>query len=81
MMSLFSKRAKPDAVEGFDPRDKARYEGTLIAHGLSKTYDSRRVVNGVSLVVRRGEAVGLLGPQRCRKDHVRLHDHRSCRCR
>ncbi|MGG2475017.1 LPS export ABC transporter ATP-binding protein, partial [Rhizobium sp. BR5] len=36
--------------------------GTLIAHGLTKTYNTRRVVNGVSLVVRRGEAVGLLGP-------------------
>ncbi|WP_313615675.1 LPS export ABC transporter ATP-binding protein [Agrobacterium sp.] len=42
--------------------DKSRYEGTLIAHSLSKTYNTRRVVNGVSLVVRRGEAVGLLGP-------------------
>lgn len=42
--------------------DKARYEGTLIAHGLTKSYNTRRVVNGVSLVVRRGEAVGLLGP-------------------
>lgn len=48
--------------EPFSVSDKARYEGTLVAHGLSKTYDTRRVVNGVSLVVRRGEAVGLLGP-------------------
>ena len=40
----------------------ARYEGTLIARGITKSYRSRRVVNGVSLVVRRGEAVGLLGP-------------------
>ncbi|MGO7425025.1 LPS export ABC transporter ATP-binding protein, partial [Rhizobium ruizarguesonis] len=39
-----------------------RYQGTLIARGLTKTYATRRVVNGVSLVVRRGEAVGLLGP-------------------
>src|SRR3954466_10448827 len=45
-----------------DPAQKARYEGTLIARGLTKTYATRRVVNGVSLVVRRGEAVGLLGP-------------------
>ncbi|WP_210288308.1 MULTISPECIES: LPS export ABC transporter ATP-binding protein [unclassified Rhizobium] len=34
----------------------------MIARGLTKTYATRRVVNGVSLVVRRGEAVGLLGP-------------------
>ncbi len=44
------------------PADKSRYDGTLIVHGLTKTYQTRRVVNGVSLVVRRGEAVGLLGP-------------------
>ena len=42
--------------------DPDRYEGTLIARNLTKTYKSRRVVNGVSLGVRRGEAVGLLGP-------------------
>lgn len=42
--------------------DKDRFAGTLIAQNLSKTYKSRRVVNGVSLGVRRGEAVGLLGP-------------------
>ncbi len=54
-------RAQP-ATLGDKPLDKARYDGTLIAHGLTKTYNTRRVVNGVSLVVRRGEAVGLLGP-------------------
>src|SRR5262249_27661054 len=36
--------------------------GYLAAHSLEKTYGGRRVVNGVSLYVRRGEAVGLLGP-------------------
>jgi lipopolysaccharide export system ATP-binding protein len=45
-----------------DASQQARYEGTLIARGITKSYRSRRVVNGVSLVVRRGEAVGLLGP-------------------
>jgi lipopolysaccharide export system ATP-binding protein len=36
--------------------------GYLAAHKLEKSYGGRRVVDGVSLYVRRGEAVGLLGP-------------------
>jgi lipopolysaccharide export system ATP-binding protein len=61
LLSKLGPKAKR-AHEPFAAKDKTRYEGTLVAHGLSKTYDTRRVVNGVSLVVRRGEAVGLLGP-------------------
>jgi len=34
----------------------------LEAHGLTKRYAGRLVVNGVSLTVERGEVVGLLGP-------------------
>jgi len=40
---------------------KAVYEG-LVASSLEKSYKQRPVVRGVSLNVRRGEAVGLLGP-------------------
>jgi lipopolysaccharide export system ATP-binding protein len=53
-------RARPRAqTQGIDP---ARFKGTLIARGLSKSYKGRKVVSGVSLGVRAGEAVGLLGP-------------------
>jgi len=37
-------------------------EGTLTAVGLVKTFGGRRVVNDVTIGLRRGEAVGLLGP-------------------
>jgi lipopolysaccharide export system ATP-binding protein len=37
-------------------------DGGLVAIGLGKRYKKRPVVRGVSLSVKRGEAVGLLGP-------------------
>jgi lipopolysaccharide export system ATP-binding protein len=37
-------------------------EGTLAAIGLVKAFGGRRVVNDVTIGLRRGEAVGLLGP-------------------
>ena len=37
-------------------------EGWLVAQNLRKTYKGRKVVNDVSLMVRRGEAIALLGP-------------------
>lgn len=58
---MFSFRKKPDADPQGDA-EQGKYQGTLIARGLSKSYKSRRVVDSVSLGVRRGEAVGLLGP-------------------
>lgn len=61
---FFSHTASPKSVVAAPADDgaKARYHGTLIARSMSKAYGGRHVVNGVSLVVRRGEAVGLLGP-------------------
>jgi lipopolysaccharide export system ATP-binding protein len=45
-------------------------KGFLAAHGLEKSFGSRKVVRGASLYVRRGEAVGLLGPNGAGKTTV-----------
>ena len=44
-----------------DTRQPVRH-GYLAAHGVEKSFGSRKVVKGATLYVRRGEAVGLLGP-------------------
>ncbi len=36
--------------------------GYLAVHSVEKSFGTRQVVRGVSIYVRRGEAVGLLGP-------------------
>lgn len=48
---------KPASGDGSE-----RLQGTLIARALTKSYRGRRVVDGASMGVRAGEAVGLLGP-------------------
>jgi lipopolysaccharide export system ATP-binding protein len=42
----------------------------LAVHGVEKNFSRRKVVRGVSLYVRRGEAVGLLGPNGAGKTTV-----------
>ena len=61
MSSRLFKRsdASPRSIE---TAGQGRFDGTLIARDLTKSFKKRRVVDGVSLGVRRGEAVGLLGP-------------------
>ena len=44
--------------------------GFLAAHAVEKSFGSRKVVRGVSIYVRRGEAVGLLGPNGAGKTTV-----------
>jgi len=62
LLSRLAGRFRSPAPEPGADQRAAKLKGTLIATGLVKSYKARRVVNGVSLGVRAGEAVGLLGP-------------------
>ncbi|MBX6327044.1 MAG: LPS export ABC transporter ATP-binding protein [Pseudolabrys sp.] len=80
IFSLF--RRKPvDASRGAASGSPARLRGNgdgrrttnaayLAAHGVEKSFAGRKVVKGVTLYVRRGEAVGLLGPNGAGKTTV-----------
>jgi lipopolysaccharide export system ATP-binding protein len=59
----------PRAGGGAVPRQAAR-PGYLAVHSVEKSFGSRKVVRGVSIYVRRGEAVGLLGPNGAGKTTV-----------
>src|ERR1700704_3264354 len=48
----------------------AKRAGYLAVHSVEKSFGSRQVVRGVSIYVRRGEAVGLLGPNGAGKTTV-----------
>jgi len=54
---------------GAAPRLATR-AGYLAVHSVEKSFGSRQVVRGVSIYVRRGEAVGLLGPNGAGKTTV-----------
>jgi lipopolysaccharide export system ATP-binding protein len=60
------------AAPQWRPREEQRQQPRdyLAVHGVEKTFGSRKVVRGVSLYVRRGEAVGLLGPNGAGKTTV-----------
>jgi lipopolysaccharide export system ATP-binding protein len=47
-----------------------RRPGLLAVHSVEKSFGTRQVVRGVSIYVRRGEAVGLLGPNGAGKTTV-----------
>jgi len=49
---------------------QAQRHAYLAAHGVEKSFAGRTVVKGVTLYVRRGEAVGLLGPNGAGKTTV-----------
>jgi lipopolysaccharide export system ATP-binding protein len=52
--------APPGVTGEIEPKTSA--QGVLAVHDLRKSYKARRVVEEVSMTVRRGEVVGLLGP-------------------
>jgi lipopolysaccharide export system ATP-binding protein len=54
-----------DKIRSNADRNKASdhvEQGVLAVHHLRKAYKARRIIEDVSMIVRRGEAVGLLGP-------------------
>jgi lipopolysaccharide export system ATP-binding protein len=74
---------RPELSRGEKPRPPAatlkstaaaprmtRRPGYLAVHSVEKSFGSRQVVRGVSIYVRRGEAVGLLGPNGAGKTTV-----------
>ena len=60
---------KPRKSNGGGPQ-LLRRPGFLAVHSVEKSFGTRQVVRGVSIYVRRGEAVGLLGPNGAGKTTV-----------
>jgi lipopolysaccharide export system ATP-binding protein len=65
-----AKPAKPAKTNGAAGPQLLRRPGFLAVHGVEKSFGTRQVVRGVSIYVRRGEAVGLLGPNGAGKTTV-----------
>jgi lipopolysaccharide export system ATP-binding protein len=66
---LIAKARAPRVAPAAQPRPTAR-AGHLAVHSVEKSFGSRRIVRGVSIYLRRGEAVGLLGPNGAGKTTV-----------
>jgi lipopolysaccharide export system ATP-binding protein len=61
---------KPAKSNGSGGPQLLRRPGYLAVHSVEKSFGTRQVVRGVSIYVRRGEAVGLLGPNGAGKTTV-----------
>jgi lipopolysaccharide export system ATP-binding protein len=72
------QQRQPAPANGLRPRRRSGANGSapgdrtdlLAVHGIEKSFVGRKVVKGVSLYVRKGEAVGLLGPNGAGKTTV-----------
>ncbi len=80
-ITAFGDVGKPEAPRAEKPRPRAKANGAsaprltqragyLVVHSVEKSFGTRQVVRGVSIYVRRGEAVGLLGPNGAGKTTV-----------
>jgi len=65
-----SARALTTGTNGATAPRLIKRPGYLAVHSVEKSFGSRQVVRGVSIYVRRGEAVGLLGPNGAGKTTV-----------
>jgi lipopolysaccharide export system ATP-binding protein len=63
-------KARPKTDGGAQAPRPMQRPGYLAVHSVEKSFGSRQVVRGVSIYVRRGEAVGLLGPNGAGKTTV-----------
>jgi lipopolysaccharide export system ATP-binding protein len=68
--ALAAKPARPAKANGSGGPQLLRRPGFLAVHSVEKSFGKRQVVRGVSIYVRRGEAVGLLGPNGAGKTTV-----------
>jgi len=57
-------------ANGGEAPHPTKRQGYLAVHSVEKSFGTRQVVRGVSIYVRRGEAVGLLGPNGAGKTTV-----------
>ena len=62
LRELSSNDTKQTTAKNVQNDLKPQMKNGLLINSISKTYDNRKVVNEVSMNLKRGEAVGLLGP-------------------